>query len=308
MLHAMTYFIDKAGAAIHISGAIYLDLLNRSILAAVSAAIFLFIQNFQSIMRRMMRNTLDSYRYSGLLAFKAVWDEIENKTERGKLGQYALICMAIDIFASFSLFPVLSTAGAFMAAPFFSLSAFAIELHLVFSWFYNSKPFPVERNKNISRPVLAVFSLSCALSITVSGCFYFSEVKRLPWLEYGLILAIVSAALTLVLLSGSLFNPGRGLRFVKRINFGFAVSFYIVPGLTGFLMTNSLIFARVFIPADRVLHEFIKIPEIMLPVISVLMIMLYNASGSYLGHRLVAAAPSRVKTSEDPADPFRGSE
>ena len=195
-----------------------------------------------------------------------------------------------------------------MAAPFFSLSAFAIEIHLVFSWFYNSKPFPVERNKNISRPVLAVFSVTCASSITVLGCFYCNEVKGLPWLEYGLILAIVSAAATLVLLAGSLFNPGRGLRLMKRINFGCAVSFYIVPALTAFLMMNSLMFERVFIPLNRVLHGLIKVPELMLPAISVLMIVLYNASGSYLGHRLVAAAPSRVKNSEDPSDPFRGSE
>src|SRR5271157_2406738 len=72
------------------------DLLCRAVLSALSVLLLLLLQNFQSLIRRLMRSTLDSYRYSGLLAFKAVWDEIENKNERGKLRQYLLAAVVLD--------------------------------------------------------------------------------------------------------------------------------------------------------------------------------------------------------------------
>ncbi len=283
------------------------DLLCRAALSALSVLLLLLLQNLESLIRRLMRSTLDSYRYSGLLAFKAVWDEIENKNERGKLRQYLIAAVAADCLISFSLFRHLSIAGAFIAAPFVALTACALELHLVLSWFYNSKPFPVARNLMISRPVLALFAVSAIFSLLSLGCLYYRILPSLPLVKYPALLAIVSGAVSGAVLSPRLVLPDRSVRLLKRIDFGCAACFYIIPAAMLLLMSGKNLFMQISAPLDNFLHACFKAPGIMMPVMSVLLIMLFNASGSYLGHRLIKATPP-VKNEDGQANPFSGRE
>jgi hypothetical protein len=281
----------------------FADFTGRAVLAIVSVSLLLLLQNFQAFIRRLTRSALDSYRYSGLLAFKAVWDEIGNKNERGKLRQYLIISIIIDCLISFSLFRRPGYNIAFIAAPAIALAAFAVELHLVLSWFYNSKPFPVERNRLFSVPSLALFSIFSILAGSSLGRFYYCSLPFFPGLRYAAILAIASGAV-----SGAVMFPG--LFGHKKIKAGPAIVFYLIPAAMTVVMMNRSLFLKISRPPDIAVRMCFGAPEIILPVLSVIMVMIFNAAGSYLGHRLVRDAPPALNPAGQTgySNPFMGRE
>ncbi len=288
------------------------DLAARILFTVLAAGIFLVLQNFQAGIRKLMRSLLDSYRYSGLIAFKAVWDEIENKNERGKLRQYIIISLAAGTAAAFSLFPRMNIMTAVISGPPAALFTFLIELHLILRWFYSSKPFPVLANAGLKIAALISFILFMAMSVVAVGNLYYSLLKTVPYIKYAAWLVIAAMAVAMPVFSGRLIRKDKSGPFLRRVDVKNLAAFYIAPACLAFLASCRELFAGMTRPVNGCLHKLFYLPEVLMPLLMMISVMVLNASGSYLGFR-IRGETARLKYGRDEnidtdANPFTGVE
>jgi hypothetical protein len=196
-----------------------------------------------------------------------------------------------------------------------ALVSFLIELHLILRWFYSSKPFPVRVNIKLRLAAVIIFILSLAMTVIVTGNLYYGILGQFPGIRYLAFLSITGILIAMAVFSGRLILPDKGGSHIRRVNILNLITFYVIPvGLAVFAF-NKEVFIKLSGPVNTQIHNLIYIPEILLPLALMISVMIFNASGSYLGYRIAAELPNSRFGRENgrenidfDANPFTGME
>lgn len=316
-LQKITDYISK----IIPQGIDWTDIFYRIVFVLIVVAVFVILQGFEGKQRSFMRKLLESYKNSGLVAFKSVWDDLDSKNEKHRLKQYVFFAALIGTLLALSLFVKINVSKAVIFGVIIGFLMYPIELHFILRWFYNNKTFPVSRNNVIHIASLSLFSIFFIMSVIVIGNTYFQYVGRYLFLRY-IILALFVAGIIIGLamlknLFRSVVQPDKPLK--RELDSSLLYAFYIIPVVTSIaLYLDGRIAIHLTRPVSDTLHRLVFIPEILFPVLCVICLFFWTAANSYLGKPLNTEAGSMKERKEgvredsdavqEAANPFIGEE
>jgi len=269
------------------------DLSLRILLCVIILMIFYFLQGFEGKQRKIMRDFLSSYKYSGLMAFKSVWDELDRGSENPhgirkaklpRIKEYAGWAALTGILAALSFFRKLDIQTAVITGTIVPFLVYPVQLHFILRWFYNNKPYPVIRNDIVNFISMILFCASFSISFTCCLNLYrhiIIHYQLIKYLALGLFMLYILACL---LVSGNLLKKEtEELPFYRKLDLPLLAFMYIIP----IAVILSLLFIKALYSMPSIIgtffHKFIYIPEIFFPLACLASIMAWTASNSYLG-------------------------